>query len=331
MSYLDQKYIALSGPRLDRFKKKTDTLYNFRCPYCGDSKKRKSIARGYFYSRAGQFYFACHNGCRGKIFRNFLKEIFPDLYKEYSRESYLDWIRSNRPETITSIPEALIQSREKDVLALPTLRTLSESHSAMRFCKARQMPDLYYDRLLYAENFFAWANHAVPGKYQTKFDEPRIVIPFTDGYQGRSLGQSRAKYVNVQVDESQPHFFGYDDIDPQEPVYVLEGPFDAMFLKNSIATGGGDLVVPLKGLQFIPVIVYDNERRNKQTVSKMLKAANLGYRICVWPETIIEKDINEMILAGKDSVSIKQIIDASTYSGQAAIAKIMGWMRVASS
>ena len=36
---VDTKYISLASSQLDKFKRKNSYLYNFRCPYCGDSKK----------------------------------------------------------------------------------------------------------------------------------------------------------------------------------------------------------------------------------------------------------------------------------------------------
>ena len=47
MIFLDSKYIGLISARLDKIKKVKPDLYNFRCPYCGDSKKHKNKKRGY--------------------------------------------------------------------------------------------------------------------------------------------------------------------------------------------------------------------------------------------------------------------------------------------
>ena len=48
-SYIDLKFINDVSGRLEQFKKKTDYLFNFRCPHCGDSKKSKTKARAYLY------------------------------------------------------------------------------------------------------------------------------------------------------------------------------------------------------------------------------------------------------------------------------------------
>ena len=40
--YIEQKYLLLASSQLSQFTKKGDYLYNFRCPYCGDSHKSKT-------------------------------------------------------------------------------------------------------------------------------------------------------------------------------------------------------------------------------------------------------------------------------------------------
>ena len=41
MSFVDTKFIGLVSVRLQKFSKKKEGLYAFRCPYCGDSQKNK--------------------------------------------------------------------------------------------------------------------------------------------------------------------------------------------------------------------------------------------------------------------------------------------------
>ena len=47
--WLQNKYINLMSNQFSVFKRKNNKLYNVRCPECGDSKKNKFKARGYFY------------------------------------------------------------------------------------------------------------------------------------------------------------------------------------------------------------------------------------------------------------------------------------------
>ena len=57
--------------------------YRFRCPYCGDSQKRKSKARGHVVEKWDKRFFKCHNCGLSKSFDQFLKHMDADLYAEY--------------------------------------------------------------------------------------------------------------------------------------------------------------------------------------------------------------------------------------------------------
>ena len=52
------------------------------------------------------------------------------------------------------------------------------------------------------------------------------------------------------------------------------------------------------------------------------------YKVCVWPDGIQEKDINEMILGGKQAADIKLIIDNNTFVGLSAMIKVKTWKKV---
>ena len=60
--------------------------YRFRCPYCGDSKKSQSKARGYVVEKWGRKFFKCHNCGLSKPFDQFLKDLDADLYAEYVKQ-----------------------------------------------------------------------------------------------------------------------------------------------------------------------------------------------------------------------------------------------------
>jgi len=47
----------------------------------------------------------------------------------------------------------------------------------------------------------------------------------------------------------------------------------------------------------------------------------------VWPDTIVEKDINEMIMAEKDPVEILDVINKNTHSGLSLRMKLNAWSK----
>ena len=49
--------------------------------------------------------------------------------------------------------------------------------------------------------------------------------------------------------------------------------------------------------------------------------------ICVWPNTVAEKDINEMILAGTSAETIHKTIMENACYGASAVFKLMRWRR----
>ena len=81
-NYIDIHYINLISHQLEKFSKKKNDLYNFRCPYCGDSRKNKNLCRGFFYSVKSNMFFKCHNCGMGRTLANFLKDYNINLYNE---------------------------------------------------------------------------------------------------------------------------------------------------------------------------------------------------------------------------------------------------------
>ena len=94
-TYVDVKYLNLMSHRLQRFSKKGDYLWNFRCPFCGDSKKNKSKARGYVYRTKNDLFYKCHNCSKGTNLANLVLEVDESLYKEYLVERYKEGSTAN--------------------------------------------------------------------------------------------------------------------------------------------------------------------------------------------------------------------------------------------
>ena len=159
-----------------------------------------------------------------------------------------------------------------------------------------------------------------------------MVIPFRkeDGevfaFQGRAFGDEPQKYITIILDNEHPKIFGLDKVDKNKTIYVVEGPIDSLFLKNCIAVAQSDLRVP----QFKnnAVLVPDNEPRNEQVCKQIERCIDEGYSVCIWPQNIKEKDINDMILAGNDSAEIQEIIHNNTHKGLQAKTVFNSWKKI---
>lgn len=334
MIYVDVKYIGLISSRLQKFAKKKENLYNFRCPYCGDSQKNKNRARAYFYQRKTDFNFKCHNCGVSKSFTYFLKDLDTQTYDQYILERYKEGLTGKgtvAPEPKFNFKKPEFKSVPK--FDLPTIAELQEEHPAKKYLVNRKIPEKFLSKLYYCDKFKEWTNTLKDTFSSIEQDEPRIIIPLINngkifGYQGRSLSKnSKVKYITIILDESHPKFYGLDSVDWDKTVYIVEGPFDSMFLDNAIAMVGADMdkMFFITNFEIDFVMVYDNEKRNKEIVRRIENAIDLKLPVVIWPHDLREKDINEMILSGH---SPQGIIQNNTFQGLEAKAKLIGWKRI---
>lgn len=337
INWLDQKYILLISSRLDRFKK-VGNGYNFRCPYCGDSKKSKYKARGWIFSSredSSTRYF-CHNCSESSKFPWFLKFIDNALYLEYITEKFSESNEvKKQPSHVLAEKMKVPKFRKESALSkLKKISALPVDHPAKIYISSRRIPTIYHHKLYYTSKFKKWVNSIVPNKFKDlNFDEPRLVIPMLNenkeliGFQGRSFRKkSNTKYITIMIDENAPKLYGLEDIDKTEQVIALEGPIDSMFIPNSVASCGGKIETNLSKANIKDCCVaYDNEPRSKETIHKMKSSIDAGYSICIWPDNLEENDVNNMILSGYDPISI---INSNTYTGLYAYTRLSEWKKI---
>ena len=337
MIWLDHKYINLLSNRLEQFSRVSNTVYRFRCPICGDSKKDKRKRRGHILERGGKSRFFCHNCNASMQFKYFLKEIDPMLYLEYVKESIAESGQQKDVESFVEKMKKPVFIKTTGLSKLKKISQLQPDHPAKLYINKRQIPVGVHYKLFYCPKFAAWVNSMIPDKMPTpEKDEPRLIIPFLDkeknmfGFQGRSFRKDGMRYITILLDENRPKIYGLDGIDESKDIYLLEGPIDSMFLPNAIAATGGDLIsqIELSGLQKDRiVVVFDNEPRHPDTIKRMQKAIDAGYRVTIWPSKIEQKDVNDMILAGYTADQLKDIIDEHNYSGPTARLHFAIWRK----
>ena len=126
------------------------------------------------------------------------------------------------------------------------------------------------------------------------------------------------------LDDDAPKIYGLDNIRTDAPVYVTEGPFDSTFLRNAIAMCGADADVSKWGISN-PVWIYDNEPRNREIVNRISKTIDSGDSVVIFPSSMDEKDINDMVIAGHD---VQKIVECNTYSGLEAKLKFNTWKKI---
>jgi len=73
----------------------------------------------------------------------------------------------------------------------------------------------------------------------------------------------------------------------------------------------------------------DNEPRSREITKFLEKNIEAGYSVCMFPEHIIQKDINDMILDGKMPIDeIVDTINKNTFKGIEAKLKFSTWKKI---
>ena len=327
--YIDKKYVNMVSGSLEKFKWKKENLATCRCFKCGDSLKNKTKTRGFFFENKGNYVYKCHNCGIACSLYSVLESISPSLCKEYAFENFKD-----------KNPEPLVRTKvEKKQPMFSDLGTrldiLNADHPAITYVKSREIPKEKYCNFYYCSDF---------SRIMSSFDregskEGRLVIPFYDesgnliGVQGRIIEdkaqEKSIRYITLKREGEERLWYNIDKVDARDTVYVTEGPIDSMFIPNGISMQGAGWLedLPKKIAKSKVVFIFDNEPRNFEIVHLIGKYIEAGRNVVIWPNEIDKKDINDMVMAFGESMTMKLIIN-NVYSGLKAKVKYTYWKKV---
>ena len=339
---VESKYIGLISHRLRNFKRKQDYLWNFSCPLCGDSKKNLLKARGYVYKKGNNLFYSCKNCGIGTSLGKLLENVDGSLYKEYVLERYKSGESgfSNFKEPTFNVPSPRFDKLDKPKIFehAEFCSNLSSEHFCLAYLKNRQIPKEFYSQLLFTSHYKKFIDALVPNHGKKLIDDARVIIPFYDVYNnliavsGRALETSdkTLRYITIRTTDSEEKLvFGMDRVSVYEPVRVVEGPLDSLFVKNCIASADANLAIVAENISAgKKVLIFDNEPRNKEIVKLMQESIKSNHNIVIWPNTIQAKDVNEMIMSGISVDEIESIISSNTFNGLQAQTKFVFWKKV---
>jgi transcription elongation factor Elf1 len=340
MLYIDAKYANLLGSRLRNFKKKDDNSWNFSCPVCGDSKKNKLKARGYIYKIKTDLFVKCHNCGYSTNIGNFIKFVDHVMYDEYVLERYkagatrynahkeIDrFVADTKAPTIEDVDSVLDGTKRID--------KLPKDHPVVQYVENRKIPQDKWDLIYFAPKFKTWSNKNLEKWKTLDDDHPRLVFPYFTpegrcfAYSARAFGAEEPKYYTIKLDEDKDKIYGMDRIDWTKKIFVVEGQIDSLFLPNCLAVSGASFdLLTIQKIKTNCTLVIDNEPRNKDIVRQLAKYIDEGYTVCMFPDTMLQKDINEMILSGMSPESIVELINKNSYSGAAAKLHFTTWRKI---
>lgn len=336
---LDKKYIDMLSPRLPLFKWESPKMATCRCPICGDSKKKKLKKRGNFYQKDSEtFTFKCFNCGVALSTQSLLKALDKDLYDRYMYEKFqynnqYKWYNHNQEKETVKL-----EKYYKGTHALSKLKSIAEledSHFAKLYCIKRKIPVEYWNLLYYTDNYIQWINENVSKdkfKFKSEKDE-RLVIPFfTKGkmpfaFQGRYIGEKTVEESlrYITINESQyPLIYGLDRVNMDDPINVVEGPIDSLFVKNCLAAAGSALKKVKTGRK-----IFDNQPRNKEVIALLKDTIDAGFPVVIWEDKIQAKDINDLVKdLGWSLEQVDTYLKSRTFVGLKAKLEFDKWKKI---
>lgn len=317
-------YINLVGMRLEKFKQSRPTLWNARCPICGDSSKRKGLARFYIHPDIDKtkYMASCRNCNYADSFVGFTKEYHADIYNDIIFDLFKNGGASKKytyTKPIAKIEE-VIQPVHVECSLFPSIDLLSDDHPIVKYLISRKIPKFQWSRLSYCKNF----KDDVCNQLETYKDsempsDARLLIPFYNGsgalthLQARALDNSSLRYITLKIIDTNK-VFGLDKLKPNTPKYVVEGPIDSLFIPNCVATADSNLLSYQDGDIYIP----DNQYRNQEIAKSIDEIIESGKAVVIFPSTFTYKDINDAIVAGVSYKELYGTIQQNTVSGLSA-------------
>lgn len=304
--------------------KKYQNVFNAECPVCKEGKSAGRSRRLFYFPH--KQYFFCHNCSKSWKPFEWVKEVttltFPEIIKrnnEKSGETFkaIKPIAPVKEVVISDLPENSIDLT--DSVQIEFYKDNKFVKLALEYCNNR--------RLIAAANSCK--------KFYISLDDRihknRLVIPFYGDnnkvicYQTRALTQNQFPKYLTKFGEKE--LFGLSNIDSAIPyVFIFEGPIDSMFVKNGVAMAS---LAPTENqlnqlnslIGYQQIYVFDNDKNNKQTASKIEKYIKEGKQIFIWPKEFNKfKDFNEICCnLSLDEISWKFVLKNSAKGLEALI------------
>lgn len=324
MSWVDFHYLKMFQNSLQEFHDLGKNTYNFRCPYCGDSKKNTHKRRGFIYEKAENTFYHCYNCGVARSFSVFLKEQAPHLWPAYR----LECMRYRNTHSVSSpVTENPRDEKSTQRFAFPSI---SEFPEITEYAEARKLPQRLIQTLggtLNINQLLEENGASTDFRYPTG---PAIIIPYRNPDLGLEFIQLRylipkiMRYCLIPVRKDPRKIWGRDLEKTKGPVWLFEGVFDACYFENAWSCAGTGMQQAIRLLHSesrTPVIVLDNEVTSDM-LKKQLSVFRAGLKSVIFPSDFKWKDINQAVCAGISVTDIDSLIRESISEGLTLRARI---------
>ena len=286
VNYLPRPYIKIGDK------------YNFRCPFCGDSKKSATKKRGWVYSDQSFYCFNCGISLTGiKLLEALAGPVeFEDLKKKYLQLFFKSGLNGS-----LSAYYDLGQSKKDNLNIFNFKRELDPSLKLPLSKRARAYLEnrLVLDAPFLQEPLFSTRD---------KDDCEYILIPWKingiDAYWQLNDFQHLGSLKYIFPKDKKKLVYGIDNVDPTyKKIIVFEGVYDSLFVKNGVAVG--TKAITSYQLKLIKqrwptheiVVSFDNDLAGISSMIKLICKDDIDLKFFRWfSKETKSKDINELVL-----------------------------------
>lgn len=330
VEYSLQKYLQHAG--YPKFKKSTQ-VYEAGCPICREGSSWGKKRRSYYVLKEN--IICCHNcGWYGSPYKWLVEvsQMTKDEIIAEEKELY-------GTTTITDIVEML-----RDTSLQPSENTATLPHDSinmfdthqLRYHKSNQTIKACLD-LISSRRLDTAVNRPKTLWCSTSdyIHKDRLIIPFYDCdnnicyYQSRSIMNESKGPKYLSKCNSDKTLFNINRVSAEsDNIYILEGPIDSFFLKNSVAIAGiqensSHLFTSKQKAQiskfpfFKHIWVLDSQWQDQASMSKTKKLINQNQHVFIWPKDIGTqyKDLNDLCMRYSLDQIDERFIVSNTYTG----------------
>jgi len=329
LSNIEIRYFKMAVGQ-ENIGKETQVDIVARCPICGDSQKNKRSKRLHMYSKNNETRINCFNDgceCVNKTTYGFLKSFYPNLLENYKRENFvqnLNHLSGSTEDVFSGIAEnvkkhiSIAQDQQVSQEKRPVTHNLFnffenilEHDEALSYLSRRGF-DYFNSKF---EWYFGKQDLRIGDKLYKLTNS--IIIPLyygeeMYGFYSRNI-HSKEFFTYMPEQNTGYKIFNWFQIDKSEPVYIFEGIFDSLSMRedNVIALMGAK--IPEERLRELkkPVFVLDND---KTGILNSIEYAKRGYPVYIQPNDLKEKDMNELLL-NHPELNVSEMIKENIFTG----------------
>lgn len=308
--------------------------YNFRCPYCGDSKKSSRKMRGWIYRKNNVYSYFCHNCFESKSLYTFIQDFMPNTdVREFFLDSAIE--NYNKPKRVDldfNIEQLWEDAEFNDVIktSFNSISQLPDTHYIKNYLLGRKVMPHKLDDIFFIDDLsklnevlvdeFDYFKTYSTFFYNLKINYPNsvaILYPFRgengtyDAFQ-LQISNYNQKYVIFNVtDDYDKHMYGMHDVDDKQPLFICEGTIDSLMFDNCISSiSSGSLRGVATQLLHMGYrmddmyLVYDKDFLTNPEVNKQfIKALEDGFNLYFYDDFDIYSnnninDLNDMVVKG---------------------------------